>query len=318
MSYTHLTLDERISLAELRKENLSIREIAEVLGRSPSTISRELQRNQRLSKRQRLYFPRSAQRQYEARIRQERSGKYGQERLASYVQEKLLLAWSPEQVAGRMKLDFPADAEMRVAHGTIYRWLKKKQLPRASEARKRLRHYGRTYGDGRGKLHGVRELTERPVEVLRRTRFGDWEIDTIVSKEWGPCLLTLCERKSQYCGVVLLKERTSKEVRAALNHFFSARAHVLKTLTSDRGKEFFGWREVERDLQVQQYFTRPYSPWQKGCVENLNGLIRQFFPKKTSFKRVSTAETQALMRLLNHRPRKRLNFKTPHEVLHFY
>ena len=315
MSYTHLTLEERILLEELRKGKRSIRAIAEELGRSPSTISRELRRNQRITKRHRRYFPHNAQRQYEARIRQDRIGKFEQAQLADYVQEKLLLAWSPEQIAGRMALDFPDAAAMRIAHGTIYRWLKRERIPRAKEARKYLRHYGRTYGDGRGKLQGVRELKDRPVEVQRRERFGDWEMDTMVSKEWGPCLLTLCERKSQYCGVVLLKERTTKEVGAALNQFFSGRAHVLKTLTSDRGKEFYAWRQVEQDLNVRQYFTRPYSPWQKGCVENLNGLIRQFFPKRTSFKHVSANDVQRVMILLNHRPRKRLLFKTPHEVL---
>ena len=140
-------------------------------------------------------------------------------------------------------------------------------------------------------------------------------MDTIVSKEWGPCLLTLIERKSRYCGVILLKERTKEEVRKALKQLFSTSRYPLQTITSDRGKEFFGWRDVEHDLQIQQYFTRPYSPWQKGCVENLNGLVRQFFPKKGTLKFVCEHHVRLVMLYLNHRPRKCLGFRSPHEVL---
>jgi len=262
------------------------------------------------------YYPFSSHRQYKARIHQKRSGKYGQKQLTDYVGEKLQLYWSPEQIAGRMRLEFPDNAKMRVAHSTIYRWLKKEQLPRAKEVRKRLRHYTNPYGDGRGKLRDVRELKDRPKEVQRRERYGDWEIDTVVSKDWGKCLLTLCERKSQYCGIVLLCERTTKEVLAALVRFFDGHKHPLKSLTSDRGKEFSAWRQVEQELNVMQYFTRPYSPWQKGAVENLNGLIRQFFPRRMGFKCVREDDVLSVMRLLNNRPRKLLNFKTPAEVLH--
>lgn len=317
MSYSHLTLEERIMLGELRKRGHSLRAIAAELGRSPSTVSRELRRNQRAEKWRKRYFPHSAQRQYQARIRQERCGKYGSEPLARYVQEKLLLTWSPEQIAGRIRLDFPEDATMRICHSTIYRWLHRGQLTQAAALKLKLRHHGHRHGETRGRLNGVRDLRERSKLALRRKRFGDWEVDTIISGvNRKDCLLSVCDRKSRYCGLVLLKRRSAPEVLRGFRVLFGSGALPLESITADRGTEFACHREVEAIWGIPFYFTRPRAPWQKPSVENLNGLVRQFFPKATDFAEISQDQVARVMHTLNNRPRKTLGFKTPHEVLH--
>ena len=270
MSYKHLTPKERVFIALMLNQRCSIREIASELDRAPSTISRELRRNKKSRNR---YGAKAAQDRYECRMRWQRTGKHTDLPLRQYVLDKLQLLWSPEQIAGRIRLDFPHDPSMRISHTTIYRWLYKEQIPRAKQARKGRRHYGHKHGDGRGKLRNVKE-------VRRRERLGDWEADTMVGTHSfsSPSLLSLCERKSRACGLVLLHRNRAAEVLQALENFFSDPAHILKTITSDRGKEFYCFKDVEERLQVPFYFARPHSPWQKGSVENLNGLIRQYFP----------------------------------------
>lgn len=317
MSYNHLTLEERKIIAQMRKEKEAIRAIARELDRSPSTISREIRRNQRINKRHKLYGPWAAQRKYEARIHQQRSGKYGEDALVNYVREGLKERWSPEQISEKMKREYPEDMEMRISYKTIYRWLEKEQISQASKLRKALRHYGHKHGEGRGRLRGVRELKERPEIIRRRERLGDWEADTIVGSERdsGPCLLSLCERKSRYGYLVLLKKKTKEEVERALQHVFAESELKLESITSDRGKEFYCWKDVEQSLNIQVYFTRPSSPWQKGSVENFNGLVRQYFPKGTDFRDVTDEQVRQAMDQINQRPRKCLNWKTAAEVL---
>jgi len=291
--------------------------MAAELGRSPSTISRELRRNCTVTKRHRRYFPRSAHQRYRARISLERPGKYKQAQLVGYVQEKLLLTWSPEQIAGRIRRDFPKDETMRIAHSTIYRWLRREQITQAAALKVNLRHYGHRHGETRGRLNGVRELRERSKLALRRKRLGDWEVDTIVSGvNRHACLLSVCDRKSRYCGLVLLKRRSAKEVMRGFQFLFGAGELPLETITSDRGTEFACYKEVEEAWGIPFFFTRPRAPWQKPSVENQNGLIRQFFPKATNFQEISPEQVTHVVDLLNNRPRKILNFKTPHEVLH--
>lgn len=220
MSYHHLTLEERKKLARMWKTKASIREIGRALGRSASTISREIKRNISRGNRQVLYRPVNAQKKYQARKCVERTGKYADTLLVSYVQEKLLETWSPEQVAGRMPLDYPDAPSMRVSHSTIYHWLHQGRLGQATLC---LRHAGHRHGEHRGRFLGIRTLRQRGKEIWRRERIGDREMDTIVSSDRASHagLLTMCDRKSRYCIAVLLERCHSNK------HVFQALAKIV-------------------------------------------------------------------------------------------
>ena len=314
MSYHHLTLNERKKLSLLWREKESIRQIAKVLKRSPSTICRELKRNISHDRDRLVYRPVSANRKYQRRKRQERKGKYQNVRLCEYVQEKLLLTWSPEQVSNRVRQDYPAEPLMRISHTTIYRWLHKERF--AQSASIHLRHEGRQHGERRGKLLGIRTLKQRGREIWRRERIGDWELDTIISssKESQAGILTMCDRKSRFCILVLLERCHSQ------SHVFRVLSSVVSSFpchsfTADQGTEFRCYAKVENELGLPMYFCSPSSPWQKGSVENLNGLVREFFPKGTNFVDVSSKQVAHAMFLLNNRPRKCLNWLTPPEAI---
>lgn len=314
MSYHHLTGKEREMIAQSIEKGQSIRTIARVLERSAGTISREVRRNTG----QQGYTGPQAQACYKARRKNShRKELHNNQRLCEYVIEKLGCAWSPEQIAGRIKLEYAQDKAMRISHSTIYRWLYEQRVAQASVLQLHLRHGRRKGVDKRGKFHGIRELKERSRQVLKRKRIGDWEADTIVSSNGrGNCLLSVCERKSRYCGLVLLRKRTAEEVMRGFWFLFEEKGLPLTTITADRGKEFACYAMVEEELRVPFYFTRPSSPWQKGSVENLNGLVRQFFPKGTQFQELTPQNVAHTMDLLNNRPRKVLNWLTPAEVLH--
>ena len=317
MSYHHLSRKERGKLALLEANHIPIREVARQLGRNTSTISRELRRNSQENGRYRA-DPAQAR----AVLRHQKSCRrplYEQVAVSGYVREKLLCCWSPEQISGRIRLDFPDDPTMRVAHSSIYRWLHAGLLYQAADLRPNLRHYGHQHGEKRGKFNGARELKTRSKKALRRQRLGDWEVDTIVSCERTDtsCVLTSCDRKSRACRLVLHKNKTKPEAMRGFHVLFDAPGVPLETITGDRGTEFACYPEVEEQLKTPFYFTRPRSPWQKPSVENLNGLIRQFFPKGTNFEEISPEQVSKVMDALNNRPRKCLGFLTPNEVLHF-
>jgi IS30 family transposase len=243
-------------------------------------------------------------------------GKYKNESLTAYIREKLALTWSPEQIWGRLPIDFPQNKYMRISHSTIYRWLHEERLSQAAALKMNLRHHGHRHGEKRGKFNGVKELRERSKLALRRKRLGDWEVDTIVSRSHRECLLSVCDRKSRYCGLVLLKRRNAPEVMRGFHFLFDSGVLPLETITSDRGTEFACYKDVEKQWEVPFYFTRPRSPWQKPSVENQNGLIRQFFPNGTNFCEISHEQVAFVMDTLNNRPRKCLDFRSPAEVLH--
>lgn len=314
MSYHHLTLEERKKLSRMWREKESIRRMAAALGRSPGTISRELKRNISREARCLLYRPVNAQRMYQARKHRPKDGKYQDTVLCEYVQQKLRLTWSPEQVSGRIRLDYPGDPRMRVSHTTIYRWLHKNQLAQAAMIH--LRHEGHRHGERRGTFLGIRTLRQRGREIWRRERVGDWELDTIVSggRESRAGLLTMCDRKSRVCVLALLERCHSH------SHVFRVLSSVAQSLpcrsfTADQGSEFHCFTRVEKELGLPMYFCSPSSPWQKGSVENLNGLVREFFPKGTDFVHVAPEQVARAMFLLNNRPRKCLNWLTPAESL---
>ena len=314
MSYHHLSRKERGMIALWENNRVPRREIARRLHRSPSTISRELANG----KGEGRYRADEAQKRSVLRRQaSHRTLRYQDPWIQQYVREKLSQCWSPEQIAGRLRREYPQEPAKWVSCSSIYRWLKKGLLEQSAALQVHLRHYKHQHGEKRGRFHGIRELNERSRQALWRKRVGDWEVDTIVSSNRKGCLLSVCDRKSRYCGLVLLRSCSAKEAMRGFRFLFEDGKLPLKTMTGDRGKEFACYQEVEKTLGVPFYFTRPHAPWQKPSVENLNGLVRQFFPRGTNFQEMSQQEVTQVMDMLNHRPRKCLRFASPAEVLHF-
>jgi IS30 family transposase len=243
------------------------------------------------------------------------------ERLKNYVHEKLKLRWSPEQIAHTLKNIYRNDMTMRVSHESIYTYIY--ILPRG-ELRKELISYLRQGREGRkrrkrdnderGKIPNMVSIHERPKEVASRTVPGHWESDLVVGKDHRSAIGTLVERTTRTTILVPLPAKDAETVR---KEFAKAVKKIpkemCKSLTHDRGNEMSHHELFTKETNVRVYFADPYSPWQRGTNENTNGLIRQFFPKKTDFSIVSKKELKYVQDLLNERPRKTLNWKTPKE-----
>lgn len=316
MPYGHLTIEEREQVSRMHYAGASRRAMARELGRSPSTISRELRRNGSGSD----YSAVTAQRRA-ARRRRGRPlvRKLDDPRLNEAVRHGLGRRWSPEQIAGRLPIDHPRDAGMRVAHQTIYRWL------RADPVRERLfapqlRHRGRYRRRGRlerrGGIAGRRSIDERPREADARSRHGDWEGDTVAGRGGSGAIVTCVERRSGYLVTAKMADlRAATLNRAAGRAFRAVPAALRRTLTVDNGKEFSAHPRLSRGLGMPTYFAHPYNSNDRATSENTNGLLRQYFPKGTDFRDVTHPALACATQQINDRPRKRHNYLTPLEVL---
>jgi IS30 family transposase len=321
MSYTHLTERERYVLGHQHMAGWSLSKMSLWSGRSRGTLSRELRRNEC------PYY--ESYDSYSAggiarRRRVESRGpvKMKHAPLADYVKRGLGRQWSPQQISGRLKLDHPLDAKMRISHQCIYQWVR---LDRESggihckdlrqSCRKRRKRYGSSAKTGQ--IKDRVGIEQRPVEVNLKQRVGDWESDTIVGTHTrGPKLATHVERKTRYVKIARLSDGRArsfnKGTRRALGKICTA---ARLTMTTDNGKEFALFKELERSLGLKVYFAHPYTSWERGLNENTNGLIRQYFPKKTDFANVSHQAVAEVEWKLNNRPRKCLGYRTPEEVL---
>jgi IS30 family transposase len=311
---SHLTLEEREVIAHMRRAGKMQTQIAERLGRSKSTISRELRRNRSRNG----YWAVAGQGKAERR-RSERPwiAKMQRPEVRRYVQERLRQRWSPDQIAGRSHSDFPHDRRRQISHQTIYTWICSEQA-RGKHWQRYLRRLGRKRPDweNRGRLPASVSIERRPAVVDRRGRYGDWEGDTIVGANRRGGAVTLVERKSGYLllgKVPNLKAATVR--RAAAQRYATTPAALRKTLTLDNGKEFAEHDQLEVEAALKIYFAKPYCAWQRGTNENTNGLIRQFFPKGTDLANIPEHRFTKVQQLLNDRPRKRLGYRSPNEVL---
>lgn len=322
--YHHLTLDEREDIMCLRAEGKGVREIARRLGRDAATVSRELSRNDcaASARRPSAYRASIAQRRYlRRRGLCKRRRRLADPALRSLVTSLIVeRRWSPEQIAGRVLLEGVSP----VSAPTIRRAIRRGELdtPRLRlegvRVRSRLRRHGkkpRRAGDRRGEIPVPHELAERPQEAAERVRLGDWEADTVVGRRGaGPCLVTLVDRRSGYLAGGLAPAHTKDDVAdVEIRALTGLPAH---TVTPDRGKEFAAWARVGKATGAEFYLCAAHHPWEKGCVENLNGLLREYFPKGTDLSKVGDGDVQAVYDELNHRPRKRLGWRTPWEVFH--
>jgi transposase, IS30 family len=307
----HLTFEERQFLDRLRKKGRSNSEIAELMGRHRSTIHRELSRNTG----QRGYRPKQAQHLAdERRLASRRPHKMENPEMHQYVQDRLEKYWSPDQIAGRVRDDFPRQPAYWLSRQAIYDWINDK-MP---EWQALLRRGGRP-PEKRGKLADCVRIDGRPDVINRRRRYGDWEGDTLVGQGRHSALVTLVERKSGYTRIGRVDSmKSDMTMRAAKRRMEDLPPALRRSMTFDNGKEFAEHQKLTRRLGLEVYFAEPYASWQRGTNENTNGLLRQFFPKGTDFTQVSHSEVARVEQLLNERPRRRLGYRTPAEVLAKY
>jgi IS30 family transposase len=283
-------------------------EIARIMGRDRSTIYRETARNSG----GRGYRPKQAQRMaQERRLASRRPRKLEDPEVHGYVEERLEKLWSPDQIGGSSRLDFPRQPRRWLSRQTIYNWIEAK----APAWQELLRRGGRP-PERRGQLRDCVRIDGRPDVINRRRRYGDWEGDTIVGKGRRSELVTLVERKSGYTRIGRGDDMSATTTRRVMTRRMKGlHASLRRSMTFDNGKEFAEHGKFAKACDLDVYFALPYRSWQRGTNENTNGLLRQFFPKGTDFSRISHHEVARVERLLNERPRKRLGYKSPAKVL---
>ena len=308
MNYHHLTIEERCCIREFYKNGKSFREIAVLVGRNVSTISREINRNKSFMNCKPAYYPHTAQKKYLLRRSFCHRGMFWNEEVINYINDKLRSTWSPEQIANT-----PCELKMP-SFKTIYRWIYEKYLVDGDV--KVLRKKGKTrkrLGNG-GRFTTGKSIRKRDKSVYKRKEFGHWEADTVVSGQGKTkyCFATLAERATRYYIAVKMPNRSATTMAKAIIQTLSEfPKEAVKSITCDRGSEFANWREIESALGCNMYFADPYCAWQKGTNENLNGLLREFYPKGRNLERVSPLTLKKNLALINARPKKVLNYQKP-------
>jgi IS30 family transposase len=309
--YTQLTQEERYCLYTMRKQAISLRVIAKAMGRSHTTLSRELKRNIG----QKGYRHHQAQRLAERRHQEKPKAMKLTETVRTYLHEKLHAWWSPEQIRGRLQLE----EAISISLTTVYRFVLKDthqggQLYRGlrHQAKPRRKRYGAK--DYRGTIPGRVDIADRPAVVDTRSRVGDWEADLIIGKDHQGAIVTLAERRSRLFLAIPILRKTAELTTRAITTLLETLKDWVHTITYDNGREFSGHATIAKALACQGYFARPYHSWERGLNENSNGLLRQYFPKGMRLNTVSNGEVFAAVEAMNHRPRKCLGFQTPWEV----
>lgn len=319
--YRHLSLFERETVSQLLVQRRNLTEIAKAIGRSKSTLSREISRTK---------LTRYGYRAFTAQVLCNRRKAFpkkhkkieNNKRLREYIHQHLRFGWSPEQIANRLKMDYPTNKNMQASHETIYAYLY--VLPRGTLKRELMAHLRqeRQLRRKRGKMHPKRghiqdmvSISDRPKDANTRRIPGHWEGDLVMGKRRQSAVGTLVERTTRTTILVPLKKKDAPSVRKAFQRETKTLPQQMKlSLTYDRGKEMAEHKLFTKDTKIQVYFADPYAPWQRGTNENTNGLIRQYFPKGTDFAKIPRKEIKAVQNLLNGRPRKVLNWHTPLEV----
>jgi IS30 family transposase len=323
--YKRLNEADREAISRGLAAGLSSAAIALSICRPTSTISREIARNHG----RRLYRAEPAGRKARRLMAGRRGGKrklYGNGRLRRYVERRLAKAWSPNEISRRLLSDYANDSSMRISGEAIYQYIY--VLPRGELKATLIRglrqehKYRRTRkGPGgkdaetRGKIADMLSIEERPAEVAERTVPGHWEGDLILGKNKRTAIGTLVERVTRYTLLISLEARDAETVRRAYAKALGKLPRALaKSLTYDQGKEMAGHKAFTIATGMTVYFAHPSSPWERGTNENTNGLVRQFFPKGTEFDQLPAGAILRAQNLLNDRPRKVLNYRTPKEV----
>ena len=305
----HLTLEERDRIAQLRHQGADQKEIAHAVGRCPSTISRELRRNRTDGE----YYAAQAQREAERR-RQERPlvRKMEDPEINEAIRAGLAHEWAPEQIEGRMQQQ---GSDHRVSSQTIYTWIKQDEDREHWESLLRRRGKRPFRPKNAATTRDAARIDQRPEVIEQRLRLGDFEGDTVLGPAGTGGLATLVDRKSRFTIVVKIQSKNAdhvhEKIKQRLTELDEQRRH---SITFDNGTEFARCHRLEKHLGMELYFADPGCPYQRGTNENTNGLIRQYFPKGTDFRKISHYEVRQVEELLNNRPRACLGFQTPAEV----
>lgn len=310
-NYKQLSQAQRYQIEILKKAGKNQKEIAGLLGVSPSTICREIQRN----KGKKGYRPKQAQIKTDKRRKEAAKTLKMTAELILLIEDRIIMDWSPEQISGSLK----DELGILISHERIYQHIGSdkrhggtlyKHLRQSNKQRKK--QYGSK--DKRGQIRNRVSIDERPAIVAEKTRLGDWEIDTVIGQNHQGALVTIVDRVSKFTLIKKVESKHAEVVTAATISLLQPYLNKTLTITADNGKEFAGHETIKKQLNADVYFAHPYHSWERGLNENTNGLIRQYFTKGCSFENITDDEVDAVMYKLNHRPRKSLKFKTPHAV----
>ncbi|WP_435234365.1 IS30 family transposase [Psychromonas sp. PT13] len=312
-TYNQLTYELRCQIYALKKIGISQNKIALQLKVSQSTISRELSRNTG----KRGYRIKQAQSLAQERRLHSRKAIKMTSNLIALIDSKIYMKWSPEQISGWLK----EVHRILISHETIYLhvWADKK---RGGQLFQHLRRKGKAYQSrskdkqaGRGFIKNRVSIDERPTVIDNKSRIGDWEIDLVIGKGHSGALVTIVERKTSFTVSMRVDDKSAKSVTAATIALLQPYKKAVHTITADNGKEFAYHEMMSEYLDCGVYFADPYCSWQRGLNENTNGLLRQYWPKATDFKKVSQSEVEDVIVQLNDRPRKKLNYKLPAKLM---
>lgn len=309
---SHITKEQRYTISVMNEQNYSQKAIAEAIGKHKSVVSRELKRNS--DGRSGKYSADLAQRKYESRMKEKPKKQHFTDRIKKDAEELLSKDYSPEQIVGRLKIE----GKTTVSHERIYQhvWADKKQ---GGTLHTHLRRKGRKYRkrgaakDKRGIIKNRVSIDQRPEIVDKKERIGDFEIDTIIGQNHKGAILTINDRVSSKVWIAKLNGKNAQELAQKAKETLMPFKDIIHTITGDNGKEFADHQTISEVLGIDFYFAHPYHSWERGANENTNGLIRQYFPKGSSFENITDEDIRRVQNILNNRPRKKLNFYTPDE-----
>jgi len=311
MAYQQLSYEKRNELKAYLKIGLKQDEIARLIGVHKSTISRELKRNSG----QRGYRPNQAQQKADDRKKSSRKQIRFTDTVKQRVEYYIEQDWSPEQISGCLALE----EDIHISHETIYKhiWADKRSggdlyTHLRGSRKKKKKRYGKT--DLRGQIKDRISIDERPAVVDQKDRFGDWEVDTIIGRNHQGALVTAVERKTMFTCIGHVPSKSADLVTETLIHMLSPYKEKVLTITVDNGKEFAFHQKFAQALETQVYFAHPYHAWERGLNEQVNGLVRQYFPKNEDLKNVDKEKIVLVQHRLNQRPRKSLKFEKPENI----
>ena len=312
MSYIHLTIEERTSIAHLHKQGVSLRQIAITIGRNVSTIKRELDRNYTPNKKgDNDYYPYSSQKRYEERKSEAHNIIQFPLEVIQIIEQRIKETWSPEQIAAYYKNNgFPC-------YKTIYKWINEGIIINGNKSLLRRKGKGGWY-ETRGKQNRGKSIRKRDKRIYKRADYGHWELDTVVSGlgKSKSCFITLVERKSRFYKVIKSPNRHADVVaRLIIDYLKQYPSELVKTITTDNRKKFAEWEQIEKELNCEVYFCDTFCAWQKGSNENSNGLLREFFPKGYNLSRYTQVYIDKKVNLINNRPRKCNNWISPSKLM---
>ncbi len=316
-SYNHFTLEERICLQDLLSKNKSFRQIAEILGKNASSVSREVKRNSsKYPKKEsnNIYKYHAWRANICSKVRRRRGSRRaipeGSD-VYRYVADNLNQYWSPEQIAERWKSEH---SESTLSTSTIYRYVKNnvfEGITPKTHFRRRGKNYNLVHHNS-NVVHPEHLIPEWPEAIAKRIRIGDWEGDTVYGGIGKGLIVTLVDRKSRFLCSGLIDSRNAEQTRQVITRLLSGLP--VNSISLDNGTEFAKFKSVESDLNTTVFFAEPHKPWQRGTNENTNDILRFFFPKGFDFNSIDDTALQSVVSSINNRPRKCLGWKTPSEV----